>query len=89
MTTLTRQRKAATLQRPFVITISGGEFSEQILEDLIAEGYSGTNLLNEFRSRQSKIRPAIEAMLNLAKKAANGEGEYSTYDEILGYDGIC
>ena len=85
MTTLTRQRKATTnLQRPFVITISGGEFAEQILEDLIAEGYSGTNLLNEFRRRQSRIRPAVEEMLKMAKKAAYGEGEYSTYDEIFG-----
>jgi len=55
---------------------NGGEFAEQILADLIAEGYSGQNLLSEFKSRQSKVRPAVEKMLKTAKDAANGIGEY-------------
>ena len=63
---------------------SGGEFAEQILADLITEGYSGQNLLNEFKTRQAKIRPAVEAMLESAKKAADGAGEYATYDDIFG-----
>jgi hypothetical protein len=39
--------------------ISGGEFAENILADLIAEGYSGQQLLSEFKTRQAKIRPAV------------------------------
>ena len=62
----------------------GGEFAEQILSDLIAEGFSGQELLDEFRVRQAKVRPAIEAMLEAAKAAAAGAGEYSTYDDIFG-----
>ena len=62
----------------------GGEFAEQILSDLIAEGFSGQELLNEFRVRQAKVRPAIEAMLEAAKVATAGAGEYSTYDDIFG-----
>ena len=67
-----------------VSSAPGGEFAEQILAELIAEGYSGTELLAEFKSRQAKMRPAVEAMLQDAKAAACGEGAYSTYDEIFG-----
>ena len=65
--------------------VSGsGEFAEQILSDLIAEGFSGQELLDEFKTRQAKVRPAVEAMLEAAKAAASGTGEYSTYDDIFG-----
>lgn len=63
---------------------NGGEFAEQILSDLIAEGYSGQELLSEFKARQSKVRPAVEEMLKAAKDAVNGVGEYYTYDDIFG-----
>ena len=62
---------------------SGGEFSEQILADLIKEGFSGNELLEKFRERQTKVRPAVEAMIAKAEKAANGETEYSTYEDIF------
>ena len=65
---------------------SGGEFAEQILADLISEGYAGAELLAEFKARQAQVRPAVEAMLKDAKAAAHGEGEYSTYDEIFGHE---
>ena len=64
--------------------ISGGEFAENILADLIAEGYSGQELLNEFKERQAKIRPAVEVLLEKAKDAARGKGDYATFDEIFG-----
>ena len=63
---------------------NGGEFAEQILSDLIAEGYSGQELLLEFKSRRSKVRPAVEAMLKSAKDAAHGIGEHYSYDDIFG-----
>ena len=63
---------------------SSGEFAEQILADLIAEGYSGTELLDEFKLRQAKVRPAVEAMLEAAKAVAHGEGEYSSFNDIFG-----
>lgn len=64
--------------------ISGGEFAENILADLIAEGYSGAALLDEFRKRQVKIRPAVETLLEKAREAALGKGDYATYEEIFG-----
>lgn len=63
---------------------SGGEFDEQILEELVAEGYSGKQLLKEFKARRAKIRPAVEALLEEAKKAVLGQGKYSTYEDIFG-----
>ena len=67
--------------------ISGGEYAENILADLIAEGYSGQELLHEFKQRQAKVRPAVEALLEKARDAAHGKGEYTTYDEIFGTEG--
>ena len=67
-----------------VRTNSGGEFAEQILTELVAEGLSGNELLTEFRKRQAKVRPAVEAMITEAENAANGIGEYYTYDDIFG-----
>lgn len=63
---------------------SGGEFAEQILEELIAEGFSGEELLTEFKVRQAKIRPAVEAMIAEAEEVAAGNGEYATYDDVFG-----
>ncbi len=59
-------------------------FSEQILADLVSEGFSGEALLDEFKKRRKKIRPAVESMLAAAKAVAMGDGEYSTYADIFG-----
>ena len=50
-------------------TVSGGEFAEQILAELIDEGLSGEALLSKFKERQAQIRPAAEAMLHNAEKS--------------------
>lgn len=60
------------------------EFAEQILADLIEEGFSGQKLLDEFKSRQAKVRSGVEAMIEAAKAVARGVGDYSTYDDIFG-----
>ncbi|MGI6248474.1 MAG: AbrB/MazE/SpoVT family DNA-binding domain-containing protein [Acutalibacteraceae bacterium] len=65
-------------------TNSGGEFAEHILADLIASGLTGEELLREFKNRQAKVRPAIEAMIAEADKVAVGNGEYYTYDDVFG-----
>lgn len=65
-------------------TNSGGEFAEHILADLIASGLTGEELLREFKNRQAKVRPAVEAMIAEADKVAVGNGEYYTYDDVFG-----
>ena len=62
----------------------GGEFAEQILADLIAQGFSGDQLLTEFKKMQKKVRPAVEVMLTQAERAARGESESSSYEDVFG-----
>lgn len=61
----------------------GGEFAEQILADLIKQGLSGNQLLEEFKKAQKKVRPAVEAMLTQAEQAARGEGESYSYEDVF------
>ena len=62
---------------------SGNEFSEIILEELIAKGYSGKQLLDEFKKAQRKIRPAVEVMLDEAERVATGESEGFSYGDVF------
>lgn len=63
---------------------TGGEFAEQILADLIAQGYQGDDLLSHFKKAQKEVRPAVEEMLAEAERVATSEAEYLTYDKIFG-----
>ena len=63
---------------------TGGEFAEQILADLIAQGYSGEVLLKKFKEEQKKVRPAVEKIIEIAKEAAKGNGDFYTYDDVFG-----
>ena len=58
-------------------------FSEQILEELIAEGLSGDELLKKFKEKQRNVRPAVENMLREAQNAASDSGEYLSYDDVF------
>lgn len=65
-------------------TNTGGEFAEQILADLIGQGYSGNELLQQFKLAQSKLHPAVEEMIGEAKAAAVSAAEYDSYDDVFG-----
>lgn len=65
-------------------TNMGGEFAEQILADLIAEGYSGNELLEEFKKAQKKVRPAVETMIRGAGYVAESDSGYMSYDDVFG-----
>ena len=64
--------------------IPSGEFDDLILADLIKEGYEGDNLLTEFKIRRSKIRPAVEKLIEEADNASQEIGEYYTYEDVFG-----
>ena len=59
-------------------------FSEQILADLINQGYSGRDLLENFREIQEKIRPAVEAMLAEADQIAEFKSGGYSLEDVLG-----
>lgn len=65
-------------------TNTGGEFAEQILADLIGQGYSGDELLKHFKKTQSKVRPVVEEMLGEAKNVAASISEYESFDDVFG-----
>lgn len=65
-------------------TNTGGEFAEQILADLIEQGYSGNELLTHFKQAQGQVRPAVEKMVGEAKRAAASKSEYDSYDDVFG-----
>lgn len=60
----------------------GDDFSEEILKDLVEQGYTGMELVEEFQRIRAGIRPAVKQMLHQAYKAAE-EMEYSKSPEEL------
>jgi hypothetical protein len=74
------------LIRPIRIT-GGGEFSEQILADLISQGYQGTDLLEKFKEYNKEIRPAVLKLLDETEAfVQSGEGRIPM-DELFGSEG--
>ena len=64
-------------------TVSGGEFAEQILEELISEGLSGEVLLARFKERQAQIRPAVESLFSDGGKDPERKGGIPTHDDVF------
>lgn len=69
--------------RPVKENISG-EFAEQVLADLIRQGYSGEELLEKFKQTQRKIRPAVEAMLAEADRVAESKSGGYSLEDVFG-----
>ena len=64
------------------------DFAEEILSDLISQGFSGNELLQKFKETRRKIRPAVESLLNEASAAADGKSPYFTYKDVFGTAGV-
>jgi AbrB family looped-hinge helix DNA binding protein len=58
------------------------DFSEEILADLVAEGYSGSELIKEFRHRKGQIGNAVDSLISETK----AKGKKTTIDELFGDD---
>ena len=58
-----------------------GEFDEEILQDLINEGYKGNALLNKFKEIRAKVPEEMEKMLNdIIDKS---DGKYYIMEEVF------
>lgn len=66
------------------MTDTNGDFVEEIRSELIKDGYSGQELQKEFKSRQAKVKPAVEKMLDDAHKMATGEAKSMSYEDVFG-----
>jgi len=53
-------------------------FAEEILKDLISQGYTGDKLLAEFKKISRKVRPAVKSLIEEADKVAETASEYYT-----------
>ncbi|MDR3277315.1 MAG: AbrB/MazE/SpoVT family DNA-binding domain-containing protein [Oscillospiraceae bacterium] len=63
-----------------------GAFSEEILADLIKQGYSGQELLAKFKETSKQVRPAVKRLIAEADELArNGGG--ATMSDIFGAEG--
>ena len=62
---------------------NGGEFAEEILADLLAQGYAGDELLAQFKAAQSKVRPAVEKLIDEADKLAMKKDGATSFDELF------
>ena len=63
---------------------SSGEFDEQLLADLIAQGLSGQELLDKFKATRHQVRPAVERLLDEARLAAKGQAPGDSYEDVFG-----
>lgn len=70
-----------------VKTNTGGEFAEQILTDLVSQGYSGTELLDRFKKAQREVRPTVETMMMEAERVVASKSGYASYEDIFGGEG--
>ena len=63
-------------------------FAEEILSDLVSQGYTGEKLLAEFKKINRQVRPAIEKIIeeadDLAKTASQNYADPT--DTIFGTD---
>lgn len=76
-------QKEGLLIRP-VRSTNGGEFAEQILADLISQGYSGSILMEKFKEYNRAVRPAVEKMIEDAESyVKNGDGDVPR-EELFG-----
>ncbi|MBP3039949.1 hypothetical protein J9303_10660 [Bacillaceae bacterium Marseille-Q3522] len=60
------------------------DFSEEILSDLIDEGYEGKQLLSELKKRKEQIGTAVDSLLMDTLK----NGERTMLDELFGEEDV-
>jgi len=60
-----------------------GEFSVEILRELVAEGYSGEELIHQFEVRSKNIKKAITALIQEADEIAEGKRKGATMADIF------
>src|SRR5699024_10485731 len=46
------------------------DLSEEMIEDLVAQGFEGQNLVREFQKKKSQVRPAVEKLIAESSLAA-------------------
>ncbi|MDD2215964.1 MAG: AbrB/MazE/SpoVT family DNA-binding domain-containing protein [Eubacteriales bacterium] len=83
-------REAECALQDGVITIrpvkerDGGEFAEEILADLISQGFEGQDLIERFKEQNRRIRPAVERLVAEADDLVKAGKGKKSLDELFG-----
>lgn len=59
------------------------EFSIEILKDLVAQGYSGDDLIKQFKKQSKNIKKAVTNMLEEVDAIASGEIASETFEDVF------
>jgi len=59
-------------------------FLIEILKDLVAQGYSGDELLTKFAEQRDKIKKAVGLLIDEADEIAAGKQKSATTKDIFG-----
>src|SRR5699024_6282008 len=62
------------------------DLSEKIIEDLVAQGFEGQSLVQEFQKKKFQVRPAVEKMIAESSLAARNlqENDNAETEELFG-----
>lgn len=72
----------AVIIRPFR-QASGSDLAEQILADLVSQGFSGQELLAKFREMSQAVAPAMSMLISEADSIVRGERTGAALDELF------
>mgnify|MGYP002403460686 CR=1 FL=1 len=61
-----------------------GEWSVEILKDLVSQGYTGEELIKQFEIQSKNMQKAVSKMLEEADAIAAGEKKAATFEDIFG-----
>jgi hypothetical protein len=63
-----------------------GEFDIEILKDLVSQGYSGDELIKQFKIQSKNIKKAVNTMLKEADAIAAGVKPAANFEDIFNLD---
>jgi bifunctional DNA-binding transcriptional regulator/antitoxin component of YhaV-PrlF toxin-antitoxin module len=61
-----------------------GEFTVEILRDLVARGYQGEELVSKFAEQKAKLKTAVGRMVHEADEIAHGKRKGATLSDVFG-----
>jgi len=61
-----------------------GEFAEEILKDLVAQGVSGTELVRKFSEHRANLKRAIERARDEGDEIASGKRKSGSVSDVFG-----
>jgi virulence-associated protein VagC len=69
------------------LTQDENEFSVEILKDLVAQGFTGDELIQKFTETSQQIKKAVRSMVEEADGIAAGQRHFAGMADVFGEDG--